>query len=69
MHRYSVKYIARDGYPDSVTVLAKSKGEARRNAEERGCEDILKVRRIGFPVATIVVVVLALAGILYFTMR
>ena len=65
MQRYKVRYIERAGNTATCTVLANSKGEAKRIAEERGCEDILKVRRIGFPIGTIIVIALVLAGFVY----
>ena len=65
MHRYRVRYIERDGHSDAVTVLAHTKGEARQKAAERGCEDILKVRRIGFPVGTFVVLALILVSVVF----
>ena len=69
LHRYKVRYIERDGYVDKVIVWANSKGEARQIAERRGCEDIIKVCRIGFPVMPLVLVLLILAGIVYLVVR
>lgn len=63
LHRYKVRYIERDGYVDKVIVWAGSKGEARKIAERQGCEDILKVRRIGFPFVSLIVVLLILSAI------
>ena len=65
MHRYLVRYIARDGHTDKATVWAKNKGEARQIAERRGCEDILKVRRVGIPLLPLIVVLLILSLIVY----
>ena len=65
LHRYKVRYIERDGYPDKVIVWANSKGEARQIAERRGCEDILKVRRVGIPLLPLIVVLLILSLIVY----
>ena len=65
MHRYKVRYIARDGHTDKATVWANSKGEARQIAERRGCEDILKVRRVGIPLLPLIVVLLILSLIVY----
>ena len=69
LRRYTVKFIERDGYPDKVVVWADSKGEARQIAERRGYEDIIKVRRVGFPVMPLVLVLLILAGIFYLVVR
>ena len=65
MHRYKVRYIERDGHTDKATVWANSKGEARRIASERGCEDILKVRRVGISLLPLIVVLLILSLIVY----
>lgn len=65
MHRYKVRYIERDGHTDKVTVWANSKGEARRIASERGCDDILKVRRVGISFLPLIVVLLILSLIVY----
>ena len=65
MHRYLVRYIERDGHSDKVTVWASSKGEARHIAERRGCEDILKVRRVGISFLPLIVVLLILSLIVY----
>ena len=65
MHRYLVRYIERDGHSDKVTVWASSKGEARRFASDRGCEDILKVRRAGISILPLIVVLLILSLIVY----
>ena len=40
-------------------------GEARRIASYRGCEDILKVRRIGISFLPLIVVLLILSFIVY----
>ena len=69
LRRYKVRYIERDGYPDKVIVWADSKGEARKIAEGRGCEDIIKVRRIGFPFIPLIVVLLVLSGVVYLVAR
>lgn len=53
MNRYLVRYIGRDGHTEGRTFLANSKGEAKRIAYERGCEDVFKVKRIGFPLGAI----------------
>lgn len=63
MRRYIVRYIERDAHTDKVTVVAYTKGEARQKASERGCEDILKDRRIGFQIGVIIVIALIIAGI------
>lgn len=60
-----MRYIARDGHTDKATVWANSKGEARQIAERRGCEDILKVRRVGIPLLPLIVVLLILSLIVY----
>ena len=65
MHRYKVRYIERDGHTDKVMVWAHSKGEARRIASERGCEDILKVRRVGISLMPLIVVLLILSLVVY----
>ena len=65
LHRYKVRYIERGGHSDKVTVWANSKGEARRIASDRGCEDILKVRRVGISFAPLIVVLLILSLIVY----
>ena len=65
MHRSKVRYIERDGHTDKVTVWANSKGEARRIASERGCDDILKVRRVGISLLPLIVVLLILSFIVY----
>ena len=69
LHRYKVRYIERDGYVDKVIVWAGSKGEARKIAERQGCEDILKVRRIGFPFVSLIVVLLILSAIVCLTVK
>ena len=61
LHRYLVRYIERDGHTDKTTVWAGSKGEARRIASDRGCEDILKVRRVGISLLPIIVVLILLS--------
>ena len=63
MHRYSVTYIERDGAFDKRYVLAKNKSEARRIAEEEGCEDVLSVKREGFPLAHVIVMALIVAAL------
>ena len=65
LHRYKVRYIERDGHTGRTTVWASSKGEARRIASERGCDDILKVRRVGIPLLPLIVVLLVLSLIVY----
>lgn len=60
-----MRYIARDGHTDKATVWANSKGEARQIAERRGCDDILKVRRVGIPLLPLIVVLLILSLIVY----
>lgn len=65
MHKYEVRYIERDGYVDKTTVWAISKGEAWRIASRRGCEDILKVRRVGVSLLPLIVVLLILSLIMY----
>ena len=69
MHRYLVRYIGRDGHSERRTFLANGKGEAKRIAYERGCEDIFKVRRIGFPVTGILIGLLVLGGLLYLALK
>ena len=39
MHRYSIRYIARSGRPDKITVMASGKSEAQRIAERRGIDN------------------------------
>lgn len=65
MHRYLVRYIEREGNTDKIVVWAHTKGEARQKAADHGCEDILKVRRVGVPIGTLVVITLILDGIVY----
>ena len=65
LHRYNVKYIARSGHTDNAMVWANSKREARRIASDRGCEDILKVRRVGIPLLPLIIVLLILSLIVY----
>ena len=65
MHRYAVKHIDRDGSWDTAIVMANSKGEARKIAEDRGCEDVCQVRRIGWPILPIVIVSLVIAVIVF----
>lgn len=65
LHRYKVMYIERDGYADNATVWASSKGDACRIASERGCDDILKVRRVGISLLPLIVVLLILSLIVY----
>ena len=65
LHRYKVRYIEREGHTDAVTVWANSKWEARRIASDRGCEDILKVRRVGIPLLPLIIVLLILSLIVY----
>ena len=69
MHRCLVRYIGREGHSEERTFLAKSKGAAKRVAYERGCEDIFKVKRIGFPVTAIVIGSLVLCGLLYLVLK
>ena len=69
MHRYLVRYIGRDGHAEERTFLANSKGEAKRIAYERGCEDIFKVKRIGFPVTAIIAAIVVAGGLLYLLLR
>lgn len=63
MHRYSVKYLSRDGYPTSRVIYAKNSRAARRIAEEAGCNDILGVRRAGFNPVPIVMILIVLVGV------
>ena len=65
MHRYKVRYIERGGHSDKVIVWAGSKGEARKIAERQGCEDILKVRRVGISFLPLIVVLHILSLIVY----
>ena len=69
MKRFSVKYIARAGYTDEVTIVARSKGEAKRIAAERGYDDILGVRSVGLPTGAIVAVVLILTLIVLLVVK
>lgn len=69
MHRYKVGYIAREGYGDKVTVWANSKGEARRIASERGCEDIFKVRRVGISPGLFIAVFFSCIAIVYLVVK
>ena len=69
MHRYLVRYIGREGHSEERTFLAKSKGAAKRIAYERGCEDIFKVKRIGFPWTAIIAAIVVAGGILYLMLR
>ena len=69
MHRYLVRYIGREGHSEERTFLANSKGEAKRIAYERGCEDVFKVKRIGFPVTAIVIGLIVLIGLLYLVLK
>ena len=66
MHQYQVRYIVREGMVDSRYVLAKSKVDAKRVAEEEGCEDILSVKRVApvhFPVLSLIAVIAILAAL------
>ena len=65
MHRYLVRFIERSGHTAKHMVFAHTKGEARRIAAEDGCEDILKVRRVGISLPPLIVVLLILALIVY----
>ena len=49
--------------------MAHSKGEAKRIAYERGCEDIFKVKRIGFPVTVIIAAIAVAGGLLYLLLK
>ena len=69
MHRYLVRFIERSGHTAKHMVFAHTKGEARRIAAQDGCEDILKVRRVGLPWTTIIVITLILASFLYIAVR
>ena len=69
MHRYLVRYISRDGHFAKTTVLAKSKGEARRCAADLGCEDIFKVRRIGLPYTPVVLLALIVVSALFLILK
>ena len=68
MSKYRVKYIRRDGHMDSVIIKAGSAVEAKKIADKRGYEDILRVSRAATSVTPIVVIaliaVLALALLL-----
>ena len=64
MHQYQVRYIAREGAIVTRHVLAKNSADAKRVAEDEGCEDILDVKRvlpIHFPVLSLVAAVAILA--------
>ena len=66
MHQYQVRYIAREGMVDSRYVLAKSRVDAKRVAEDEGCEDILSVKRVApvhFPVLSLVAALAILAAL------
>ena len=69
LKRFSVKYIARAGYTDEVMIVARSKGEAKRIAAERGYDDILGVRSVGLPTGVIVAVVLILSLIVLLVVK
>ena len=69
MHRYLVRFIERSGHTAKHMVFAHTKGEARRIAAEDGCEDILKVRRVGLPWTTITIITLIFAGFLYIAVK
>ena len=61
MHRYSVKYIERSGGFAEAIVYARTRREARRKAAGQGLEDIRSVRRVGLPLAPIVVITVVIA--------
>ena len=65
MKRYLVKYIEREGGARDSHVLARNKSDARRIASERGCEDIIEVRRVGYPIGTILFVALIIGLIVF----
>ena len=72
LHRYSVRYLERDGYSATRFFFAGNKAEARRLAEENGCNDIMKVRRAGFPFAALTVwacILLAAGAFVYLAVR
>ena len=63
MHPYRVSYIERGGAIVSRHVLAKNRSDARRIAENEGCEDIFRVRRehiARFPIFSLVAVAVIL---------
>ena len=65
MSRFVVTYIRRSGGFAHYTVFARSKKEARKLAEQRGYEDIKRVRRVGFPAGAVVVTVLILGLVVW----
>ena len=69
MHRYSVTYIARGGEYAEHIVYARDKKSARGKAEDLNLEDIKRVKRVGFSVGPLVVVVLVLAVIVFISVQ
>ena len=66
MHQYQIRYIEREGVIDTRYVLAKDPSDAKRVAEEEGCEDILSVKRVApihFPVLFLVAVIVFLVAL------
>ena len=66
MRKYRVSYIERDGAVVSRHVLAENRHEAKRIAENEGCEDILRVRRehtVHFSIFTLAVVAVILVAL------
>ena len=66
MHQYQVRYIERDGVIDLRYVLAKNKTDAKRTAENEGCEDILSVKRVApvhLPILSLIAAVVLLAAL------
>ena len=65
MHRYSVKYIKRDGHATEMTVRARDHHEAKRLASDAGCEDIISIQVIRSSLPPVVVVLLVVAGLAF----
>ena len=66
MHPYRVSYIERGGAIVSRHVLAKNRSDAKRIAENEGCEDIFRVRRehiVRFPIFSLVAVAVILVAL------
>ena len=66
MHQYQIRYIAREGAIVTRHVLAKSKVDAKRVAEDEGCDDILSVKRVApvhFPVLSFIAAIAILVAL------
>ena len=66
MHQYQIRYIEREGAVETRHVLAKNRADAKRVAEEEGCEDILSVKRVApvhFPVLSLIAAIAILVAL------